>query len=76
MRDQQVLPIFDFTTLLATLAPPLPEMPQLPGAVHGNTEAMNDFASGTAGTLPPIDFFDPANTGQIMSTAGALAGQI
>ena len=75
-RDQQVLPIFDFTTQLATLAPPPPEMQQLLGAVHGNTEAMNDFASVTAGTLSPIDFFDPANIGQIMSAAGALAGQM
>ena len=75
-RDQQVLPIFDFTTQLATLAPPPPEMQQLLGAVHGNTEAMNDFASVTAGTVSPIDFFDPANIGQIMSAAGALAGQM
>jgi flavin-dependent dehydrogenase len=73
-RDQQVLPIFDFTTQLATLAPPPPEMQQLLGAVHGNTDAMSDFVSVAAGTLSPADFFDPANIGQIFAAAGAAVG--
>ncbi len=73
-RDQQVLPIFDFTTQLATLAPPPPEMQQLLGAVHGNTDAMSDFVSVAAGTLSPADFFDPANVGQIFAAAGAAVG--
>jgi flavin-dependent dehydrogenase len=71
-RDTQVLPIYEFTTQLATLEAPPPEMQQLLAAVHGNTDAMDDFASITAGTLSPVDFFDPANIGRIM-TAGALA---
>ncbi len=73
-RDQQVLPIFDFTTQLATLAPPPPEMQQLLGSVHGNQDAMSDFVSVAAGTLSPTDFFDPANVGQIFAAAGAPVG--
>jgi hypothetical protein len=69
-----VLPIFDFTTQLATLAPPPPEMQQLLGAVHGNTDAMSDFVSVAAGTLSPAEFFDPANIGQIFAVAGAAVG--
>ena len=41
-RDAHVLPIYEFTTQLATLEPPPPEMQQLLGAVHGNQDAMDD----------------------------------
>ena len=69
-RDEHVLPIFEFTTQLATLAPPPAEMQQVLGAVHGNAEAMDDFVSLTAGSVSPVDFFDPANVGRIMMSAG------
>jgi flavin-dependent dehydrogenase len=68
-RDTQATPIYEFTTQLATLEPPPPEMQQLLGAVHGNDEAMDAFASVTAGTVSPVEFFDPANIGRIMSAA-------
>jgi flavin-dependent dehydrogenase len=71
-RDAQVLPIYDFTTQLATLeAPPL-EMQQLLGAVYGNQDAMDAFVSVTAGTVSPVEFFDPDHIGRIMSTAAAV----
>ncbi|MEP7202814.1 MAG: NAD(P)/FAD-dependent oxidoreductase [Ilumatobacteraceae bacterium] len=70
-RDEQVLPVFEFTTQLATLEPPSPELQQVLGAVHGNHDAMDDFASLTAGTVSPATFFDPDNIGRIMSTAPA-----
>jgi flavin-dependent dehydrogenase len=66
-RDTKVLPIYDFTTQLATLEPPPPEMQQLLGAVHGNREAMDAFVSVVAGTVSPAEFFDPENIGRIMS---------
>ncbi|MCA1846451.1 MAG: NAD(P)/FAD-dependent oxidoreductase [Actinobacteria bacterium] len=66
-RDAAVLPIYEFTTQLATLqAPPL-EMQQLLGAVHGNRDAMDAFAGITAGTVSPVEFFDPEHVGRIMS---------
>ena len=68
-RDAQVLPIFGFTTQLATLEPPPQEMQQLLGAVHGNRSAMDDFVSLTAGTVSPTEFFDDANIGHIMQAA-------
>ena len=52
-RDQRALPIYEFTTQLATLEPPPPEMQQLLAAIAGNPEAMNEFASVFAGTVPP-----------------------
>jgi flavin-dependent dehydrogenase len=68
-RDAAVLPIYEFTTQLATLqAPPL-EMQQLLGAVHGNQDAMDAFAGITAGTVSPAEFFDPEHVGRIMGAA-------
>lgn len=68
-RDEHAFPIYDFTTQIATLEPPPPEMQQLLGAVHGNQEAMDAFVSVTAGTVSPVEFFDPANIGRIMQAA-------
>jgi 2-polyprenyl-6-methoxyphenol hydroxylase-like FAD-dependent oxidoreductase len=65
-RDAAVLPVFEFTTELATLEPPPPEMLQVLGAVHGNSEAMDDFVSLTAGTVSPAAFFAPENIDRIM----------
>ena len=67
-RDAAVLPIYEFTTQLATMqAPPL-EMQQLLGAVHGNQDAMDAFAGITAGTVSPAEFFNPEHVGRIMTT--------
>ena len=48
-RDAHVLPMYEFTSQLATLEPPPPEMQQLLGAVHGNQDAMDGFARVNAG---------------------------
>ena len=68
-RDARVLPMYEFTTQLATLEPPPPELQQLLGAVYGNQDAMDAFVSVTAGTLSPADFFAPEHIGQIMAAA-------
>ncbi len=70
-RETEALPIYEFTAQLATLEPPPPEMQQLLGAVYGNRDAMDDFVSVTAGTVSPVEFFDPANVGRIMGAANA-----
>ena len=59
-RDETGLPIYGFTTQLATLEPPPPELQQLLGAVHGNQEAMDAFVGVTAGTVSPAEFFATA----------------
>jgi flavin-dependent dehydrogenase len=73
-RDALVLPIYEFTTQLATLEPPPAEMQQLLGAVHGNRDAMDAFVSVTAGTVSPVEFFAPEHIGSIMSAAAAAVG--
>jgi flavin-dependent dehydrogenase len=73
VRDEQVLPMYEFTSELATLEPPPPEMQQLLGAVHGNQDAMDDFVSVVAGTVSPAAFFDPKNVERIMGAAAPPA---
>lgn len=73
-RDARVMGVYEFTTQLATLEPPPPEMQQLLGAVSGNQDAMDDFASVAAGTLSPEAFFSPEHIGQVMGAAAARGG--
>ena len=73
-RDARVMGVYEFTTQLATLEPPPPETQQLLGAVHGNRDAMDAFASVVAGTLSPGEFFSPEHIGQVMGAAAARAG--
>ena len=70
-RDSEAMPIYEFTDEFAQLQPPPPEMLQLIGAMAGNQEAMDDFVSVQAATMPAPEFFDPANVGRIMTAAGA-----
>ena len=68
-RDAHVFPMFEFTTQLATLEPPPPEMQQLLGAVYGNQEAMDGFAHVNAGVTSPAEFFSEENVGRIFAAA-------
>lgn len=69
-RDEESLPMYEFTTQLATLEPPPPELQQLLGAVAGNQEAMDGFARVNAGVTSPAEFFSDENVGRIFATAG------
>lgn len=68
-RDEHVLPMYEFTTELATLEPPPPQMQQLLGALHGNQEAMDGFARVAAGVTSPAEFFSEDNVGKIFAAA-------
>jgi flavin-dependent dehydrogenase len=68
-RDEEALPIYEFTNEFARIEPPPPEMQQLIGAMQGNQEAMDGFVSVMAGTLPAPEFFGPENAGRIMAQA-------
>jgi 2-polyprenyl-6-methoxyphenol hydroxylase-like FAD-dependent oxidoreductase len=70
-RDEEAMPIYEFTNDFAKIEPPPPEMQQLMGAMQGNQEAMDGFVSVMAGTLPAPEFFGPENAGRIMAQAGA-----
>jgi 2-polyprenyl-6-methoxyphenol hydroxylase-like FAD-dependent oxidoreductase len=66
-RDEHAMPMYEFTTNLASLEPPPPEMQQLLAAVGGNQAAMDDFVSVVAATLSPVEFFDPQHIGRLMT---------
>jgi flavin-dependent dehydrogenase len=68
-RDEASMGMFELTLQFAALQPPPPEMQALLGAVHGNQQATDDFASVMAGTLEPPAFFNPYNIGRIMEQA-------
>ena len=73
-RDEHVLPMYQFTCQLATLAPPPPEMQQLFGAISGTQPAMDAFVRMNAGTISPAEFFSQAHVARMMAareTAGA-----
>ena len=70
-RDEEAMPIYEFTCDFAKIEPPPPEMQQLIGAMQGNQEAMDGFVSVMAGTLPAPEFFTPENAGRIMAQAAA-----
>jgi hypothetical protein len=63
--------MYEFTTQLATLEPPPPEMQQLLGAIRGSQAAMDDFVSVNAGTLSPEAFFSPERISRVFEHAPA-----
>jgi 2-polyprenyl-6-methoxyphenol hydroxylase-like FAD-dependent oxidoreductase len=71
-RDDEVLAMYEFTTQLATLEPPPPEVQQVLGAVIGNQEATDGFVGVSTGTVSPADFFSPDNIGRIMASADGV----
>jgi 2-polyprenyl-6-methoxyphenol hydroxylase-like FAD-dependent oxidoreductase len=72
-RDAKALPIYEFTSQLATLQPPAPEVQQLLGAVAGSQMAMDDFVSVVAGSMSPVDFFSEENVGRIFGAVDESA---
>jgi 2-polyprenyl-6-methoxyphenol hydroxylase-like FAD-dependent oxidoreductase len=72
-RDNQVLPMYEFTCEIAALQPSPPELQLLIEALPGNPWAMDDFVRMNAGTLSPAVFFAPENVEAIL--AGRRAGQ-
>ena len=69
-RDKASFAIYEFTTQLAALEPPTPELQQLMAAIHGNQEAMNGFVRVVAGVVSPAEFFSEANVRRIFAAAG------
>jgi hypothetical protein len=69
-RDQDVLAMYEYTTQLATLEPPPPELQQLLQAMHGNQRAMDGFARVNSGVTSPAEFFSEDNVGRILAATG------
>lgn len=72
-RDEHARAIYELTCEFAKLEPPPPELQQLIGATSTQQDAMDDFVSVMAGTLPAPEFFAPDNVGRILR-ASATAG--
>jgi flavin-dependent dehydrogenase len=68
-RDEQVLPMYEFTAELATLAPPPPEMQHVLSAVSESQDAMDGFARVIGGVTSPAEFFSDENVGRIVAAA-------
>ena len=62
-------PVDEFTSHLAALEPPPPEMRALFGALFGNQDATNAFLSAITGAIPLPDFMSNENVGRIMAAA-------
>jgi 2-polyprenyl-6-methoxyphenol hydroxylase-like FAD-dependent oxidoreductase len=70
-RNERVRPMYEFTSQLATLGPPPPEMQALFAALRHNQNATNAFLSAITGAIPLPDFMSDENVGRIMAAAAA-----
>jgi 2-polyprenyl-6-methoxyphenol hydroxylase-like FAD-dependent oxidoreductase len=68
-RNDRVRPMYEFTTHLAALEPPPPDMQALFGALRGNQDATNAFLSAITGAIPLSDFMSSDNIGRIIAAA-------
>jgi 2-polyprenyl-6-methoxyphenol hydroxylase-like FAD-dependent oxidoreductase len=66
-RDAHVLPMYEFTAMLATLEPPPPGLQRLLASVHGNREAMDEFVRVNAGVTSPAAFFSEENMKRVLA---------
>ncbi|HYG10630.1 MAG TPA: NAD(P)/FAD-dependent oxidoreductase [Pyrinomonadaceae bacterium] len=68
-RNEEVLPMFEYTTQLAKLEAFPPEMLSLLDALRGDEKEAGRFLGTVAGTVPVQEFFSPENIGRIVSAA-------
>ena len=68
-RNERVRPMYEFTTHLAALEPPPPEMQALFGALRDNQDATDAFLSAITGAIPLSDFMSTENIARIMAAA-------
>ena len=68
-RNERVRPMYEFTTHLAALQPPPPDMQALFRALRGNQDATNAFLSAITGAIPLPDFMSHENIDRIVAAA-------
>ena len=68
-RNERVRPMYEFTSQLAALEPPPPEMRALFGALRDNQDATDAFLSAITGAIPLPDFMSNENLSRIMAAA-------
>ncbi len=67
-RDDDVLPMYEFTCKVAAMEPPSPTMQELFRAIARTQSAKDGFVQVNAGTISPAQFFNPENIGTIMTS--------
>jgi hypothetical protein len=70
-RNEEAMPMYEFTCQWATLDPPPPVMKQLFAALRKNEAETNRFIGTLAGTVPIPDFFSPQNMQRVIGTTGS-----
>ncbi|HST04327.1 MAG TPA: hypothetical protein VLQ48_06275 [Chloroflexia bacterium] len=70
-RNEEVMPMYEFTQQLAALKPPAPEMQQLFAALRYNQEQTDRFFGTITGAVSIPEFFAPENLERIMTGAQA-----
>jgi 2-polyprenyl-6-methoxyphenol hydroxylase-like FAD-dependent oxidoreductase len=73
-RNEQAMPIYEFTHQLAGLEPPPPALQELFAALRDDQEQTNRFFGTIAGTVPVPEFFAPENIAQITNATTAAIG--
>ena len=68
-RNEEVMPMFEYTCQLARLEPPPPEMAHLFAALRGDQNETGRFLGTVTGTVPIPEFFSPQNIGRIVEAA-------
>jgi 2-polyprenyl-6-methoxyphenol hydroxylase-like FAD-dependent oxidoreductase len=68
-RNERVRPMYEFTSHLATLEPPPPEMQMLFNALRHNGDATNAFLSAITGASPIADFMSNENLARIIAVS-------
>jgi 2-polyprenyl-6-methoxyphenol hydroxylase-like FAD-dependent oxidoreductase len=71
-RNERVRPMYQFTSQLAALDPPPPEMQALFRALRYNQDATNAFLSAITGAIPLPDFMSNENLDRILAAAKNL----
>jgi 2-polyprenyl-6-methoxyphenol hydroxylase-like FAD-dependent oxidoreductase len=66
-RDEQSLPMYEYTCQLTTLEPPPPDLAQLHAAISANQDAIDEFARLNAGVVSPAAFFAPDNVTRLLN---------
>jgi 2-polyprenyl-6-methoxyphenol hydroxylase-like FAD-dependent oxidoreductase len=72
-RDEAALPMYEFTSGLAQLAPPDDELQSLVAALDGNPSQISRFLGLIAGSVPLADFFSPESLSQIAASTPTAA---
>jgi 2-polyprenyl-6-methoxyphenol hydroxylase-like FAD-dependent oxidoreductase len=70
-RNEEAMPMYEFTCQLATLEPPPPTLQRLFAGLHGNQTETDRFFGTLAGTVPLREFFSPENMRRIISATAS-----